>query len=72
MRVYATHKQVSFLLLAPFVELLKQHALAEGFVFRLSTQVEQTKIVPYRIRTVDLRIPRSDALPPSHRDSLVT
>ena len=41
--------------------------------FRPVTSLEQRKIrVPMRNRTSDLRIPRSDALPLSHRDSTVS
>ena len=39
---------------------------------RLVTSVGQRKRVPTRNRTSDLRIPRSDALPLSHRDSTVS
>ena len=47
----------------------------EKDVFRLVAGVRQTKKifwVPMRNRTVDLWIPRSDALPQSHRDSIVS
>ena len=44
----------------------------EKGVFRLVTIVGQRKKFPMRNRTSNLRIPRSDALPLSHRDSMVT
>ena len=44
----------------------------EKGVFRLVTIVGQRKKFPMRNRTSNLRIPRSDALPLSHRDSMVS
>ena len=44
----------------------------EKGVFRLVTIVGQRKKFPMRNRTSNLRIPRSDALPLSYRDSMVS
>ena len=62
-----------------FVNLTSQMALKcgenkiEKDVFRLVTSVGQKKFwVPTKNRTSDLRIPGSDALPLSHRDSTVS
>ena len=44
----------------------------EKGVFRLVTIVGQRKKFPLRNRTSNLRIPRSDALPLSYRDSMVS
>ena len=44
----------------------------EKGVFRLVTIVGQRKKFPMRNRTLNLRIPRSDALPLSYRDSMVS
>ena len=44
----------------------------EKDVFRIVTSVGQRKNSPARNRTSDFRIPRSDALPLSHRDSTVS
>ena len=46
----------------------------EKYVFRLVTSVERERIltVPMRNRTSDLRITRSNILPLSHRDSVVS
>ena len=41
-------------------------------VFRLVTSVGKGKTFPMRNRTLDFRIPRSDALPLSHRESTVS
>ena len=44
----------------------------EKGVFRLFTIVGQRKKFPVRNRTSNLRIPRFDALPLSHRDPMVS
>ena len=44
----------------------------EKGVFRLVTIVGQRKKFPMRNRTSNFRIPRSDALPLSYRDSMVS
>ena len=47
--------------------------IKKKFFFRLVTSVGKKKFrVPVKYRTSDLRIPCSDALPLSHRDSTVS